>query len=174
MIDIRKSLLDYEVVPKLWGSETWLCNNEKYCGKILHIKPGFQSSLHYHKIKDETFYVLFGIVCMELYPQDKAQGFPRGYRLEEGESVRLMPGVAHRFWSPSGAEVIEFSTTHMEPDVVRLEESRVRDDNPVVDNPVLREELARGLAAYGEWLRTNKEWLSRKFKRGGEDAIEGR
>jgi quercetin dioxygenase-like cupin family protein len=43
-------------VPKGWGGESWVVNNESYCGKILLIKKGFRVSWHYHKLKDETFF----------------------------------------------------------------------------------------------------------------------
>jgi len=49
-------------VKKIWGSEEWLVNNELYCCKILNLKKGYRCSIHYHKDKDETFYVLKGIV----------------------------------------------------------------------------------------------------------------
>ena len=44
-------------VEKSWGSETWLANSALYCGKDLFIKKGKWISLHYHKLKTETFYV---------------------------------------------------------------------------------------------------------------------
>lgn len=36
-------------------------------GKILTLKKGFRCSLHTHKIKDETFYILDGEVLMEVF-----------------------------------------------------------------------------------------------------------
>ncbi len=45
-------------VNKVWGSEEWIVNNSTYCGKILNIKKGYRSSIHYHKNKHETFYLL--------------------------------------------------------------------------------------------------------------------
>ena len=50
---------------KVWGAETWLCNTDHYCGKILHLNKGYRCSIHSHKIKDETFYILYGKVLME-------------------------------------------------------------------------------------------------------------
>ena len=49
-------------VEKRWGSETWFANNEEhnYCGKILHFNKGKKCSWHYHKIKQETFYIQKG------------------------------------------------------------------------------------------------------------------
>ena len=44
-------------VDKIWGYEIWMVNNNKYCGKILHFNGNSKFSMHYHLIKDETWYV---------------------------------------------------------------------------------------------------------------------
>ena len=44
-------------VPKGWGDEIIIENNEMYCGKLLRFKQGAKFSMHYHMIKDETWYV---------------------------------------------------------------------------------------------------------------------
>ena len=46
------------VVEKPWGFEKRWAVNDKYVGKILHINQGHRLSLQYHRIKDETIYVL--------------------------------------------------------------------------------------------------------------------
>ena len=53
------------VVPKNWGEEHWIVNGA-YCGKKLVLKRGHRCSLHYHKDKDEVFYVIRGRVFLEL------------------------------------------------------------------------------------------------------------
>ncbi len=53
-----------KIVTKEWGEERWIVNRD-YCGKLLILKKGFRCSLHYHKNKDETFYVNKGKVLME-------------------------------------------------------------------------------------------------------------
>ena len=47
-------------VPKGWGYEDWIVNNDKYCGKELFFKKGKRCSYHYHELKDETFYIASG------------------------------------------------------------------------------------------------------------------
>ena len=47
-------------VSKGWGYEDWIVNKEEYCGKLLFIKKGKKCSWHYHKNKDETFYIQSG------------------------------------------------------------------------------------------------------------------
>ena len=53
-----------KIVQKGWGYEKWICNSEKYCGKLLFFNAGKKCSYHYHKIKDETFYVQSGELKM--------------------------------------------------------------------------------------------------------------
>jgi len=48
-------------VPKGWGEEIIICNHELYCGKIMRFKQGAKFSMHYHMIKDETWYVNEGL-----------------------------------------------------------------------------------------------------------------
>src|SRR5262252_2427182 len=45
------------IVPKGWGREVWIVNGDLYCGKILEIRKGKRCSLHFHKIKNESFYL---------------------------------------------------------------------------------------------------------------------
>lgn len=106
-------------VEKLWGKEEWIVNNQRYCGKILYLNPGFQCSRHFHTIKSETFLVLDGVVKMEFGA--KGQDI---YYLTEGMSVEIPVLTIHRFQAiASPAKVVEFSSPHREEDVTRLEES---------------------------------------------------
>lgn len=47
-------------VEKGWGSENIWATNDKYCGKLLNFEPGAKFSMHFHAVKDETWYVLSG------------------------------------------------------------------------------------------------------------------
>jgi len=49
-----------EFVSKGWGHEKVICNTEEYCGKLLYFVKGKKCSFHYHKLKDETFYLQSG------------------------------------------------------------------------------------------------------------------
>jgi len=107
-----------QTVQKLWGYEEILVNNEKYCAKFLYLNPGFQSSFHYHREKDETFLVLEGS-CELSTPEELLV-------LRKGQSYRLFPGASHSFSAADGKPcvILEVSTPHKEEDVVRLSESR--------------------------------------------------
>ncbi len=49
------------VVKKGWGYELIWATNDKYCGKIMVFeKAGNKFSLHFHKEKDETWFVNSG------------------------------------------------------------------------------------------------------------------
>lgn len=104
------------IVPKVWGYEKWLENNEKYCSKLLYINKGYQCSLHYHKKKDEMFIILKGNVRMEI---DK-----KIMHMREGHFQRILPGTRHRFRGIEDSIIIEVSTHHEEEDSYRLEKSR--------------------------------------------------
>ncbi len=105
-----------DVVPKVWGHEKWIENNEKYCSKLLWLKSGYQCSLHYHKVKDEMFLITKGHVRLEI--GDKI------VHMRQGNFVRIPPGTPHRFRGIEDSEILEVSTHHMEEDSYRLEESR--------------------------------------------------
>src|SRR5271170_1471818 len=78
-------------VQKLWGWEHWLTNTSDYCAKILTLVPGYQCSLHYHRVKRETFLVLDGMVQLEVQsPEDSVI-------LGPGMKYTLEPVRAHRF-----------------------------------------------------------------------------
>lgn len=108
-----------KTVEKLWGLEYWIANNSRYCLKILRIRVGGCCSLHYHPLKDETFYVNEGSCQIQIGEESRT--------LMPGDSVRIPPGTLHRFWVPKnqsyGCEIMEVSTTHDDSDVIRLEES---------------------------------------------------
>ena len=49
------------VVPKGWGYELIWASNDKYCGKIMVFeKAGAKFSMHFHREKDETWFVNSG------------------------------------------------------------------------------------------------------------------
>lgn len=102
---------------KLWGSEEWITNNSLYCGKILTINKGRMCSIHYHKLKDETFYVLEGTVAF--MKNNKV------FSLSEGETVHIPVETPHCFGClfKKRAKIIEVSTQHFEEDSYRVTKS---------------------------------------------------
>lgn len=109
------------IIEKVWGSERVIVNNALYCGKIMQLKQGWQCSLHHHRIKDETFYILSGTVWFE---HDD-----RSFKMLAQDTVHVPPYVRHRFGGITDATMIEFSTPHCDEDVYRDEESRQRNQS---------------------------------------------
>jgi len=106
-------------IDKPWGYEIIWAHTEDYVGKLLHITSGNRLSRQYHKTKEETIYVLKGV----LYNYDKDGNVEK---LTPGKSLHVNPGQIHRFAAmESNVEIIEVSTNHLD-DVVRLEDDYKR------------------------------------------------
>ena len=106
-------------VEKVWGNEYWLVNSKEgnYCSKILELKEGHKSSVHYHDVKHETFLVLSGIV--HVGQNDLL------HKCVAGDKVEIATRETHWFQSMYGDSfILETSTFHSDEDCVRLEDSR--------------------------------------------------
>lgn len=113
-----------KIVPKVWGHEEWIVNDHHYCGKKLVFKSrGFACSLHFHKIKDETFYVNKGSILVEL--EDGNKKWSR--IMAVGDVQRILPGIKHRIIALEYAEVMEFSTYHRDDDSYRVIDAGIVD-----------------------------------------------
>ena len=95
---------------KIWGKEEHIVNNEKYCGKKLHLKEGFRCSIHAHP-KEETFYIEKGLVFMELENENNEM---ESSILERKDIVHILPNKFHRFSGLKNSVIIEFSTPDTE------------------------------------------------------------
>jgi mannose-6-phosphate isomerase-like protein (cupin superfamily) len=102
-----------KIHKKVWGHEEWMVNTPLYCGKFLYLKKGKRCSMHYHKNKDETFYILKGKVLMQVENKEKV--------MKSGEVSHILPLIRHRFSGLEDSVIIEISTHHEESDSYRLE-----------------------------------------------------
>ncbi len=84
------------------------CVNRDYCKKLLVILPGQSFPTQYHKIKEETFNVLYGKFIVSL------DGKKQTYEL--GEVLTIVPGVKHGFTTVNGGVLEEISSTHFPTD----------------------------------------------------------
>ena len=82
MSELNKAL-KMKYVKKGWGFEKWIVNKQEYCGKLLFFKKGKRCSWHFHKIKDEVFYLQSGKLLVKFSDKDD---------LEKAEEVLLFPG----------------------------------------------------------------------------------
>ena len=94
---------EIKFVPKGWGFEKWIHNSELYCGKLLYFVKGKKCSWHYHKLKDEVFYVQSGRIKVYFGDSDD---------INEANTCILGPG---------DTELFEFSTQHFDSDSHRIE-----------------------------------------------------
>lgn len=95
--------------------------NRSYCKKLVIVLPDQQHPKHYHKIKEETFQLLWG--DLEIKLSDNLTTL-----LKPGDSLLVEPNTIHSFSSQNGAIIEEVSTTHIKGDSVYDDEEINRKD----------------------------------------------
>ena len=109
-------------VPKDWGWEKIIVNNEKYCGKILFIKKDSCISLQHNKLKDETFYLLSGSIkakFIELENFSNPKDIPV-VLMSPGDVKNVPPGLVHQLFALDDSMIIEISSQHFDEDTYRI------------------------------------------------------
>jgi len=107
-------------VPKGWGYEKWIVNSPEYCGKILFFSKDRKCSWHYHKLKDEVFYVQSGVLQV-YYSNDDCLETADLKVLIEGEKFHVPRGMRHQMIALKDTTIFEFSTPHFDSDSYRIE-----------------------------------------------------
>jgi len=107
------------VVKKGWGREVWIANGELYCGKILEINRGKRCSLHFHKLKTESFYLRAGRLRVRILESPQTS-VSEEFELNPGDCMDIYPGLVHQMEALEDAELYEFSTQHFDSDSHRL------------------------------------------------------
>ncbi len=105
-------------IPKGWGKEMIITNNELYCGKILMFKKGCKFSMHYHLIKDETWFIAEGEFLYRWIDTETADIYEE--ELKPGDVVRQLPGQPHQLMAHTDGSIIEVSTEHFDDDSYRV------------------------------------------------------
>jgi sialic acid synthase SpsE/quercetin dioxygenase-like cupin family protein len=82
--------------------------NRAYAKKILVQLPGQRHPAHFHKLKEESFHVLWGVLDVVLDGRSR--------RLAPGDVLTVLPGVWHEFSSETGCVFEELSTTALTDD----------------------------------------------------------
>ncbi len=106
------------MVKKPWGWENRFAITDRYLGKVIHINAGEMLSLQFHRQKDETIYIVTGVMDLQLEGDD---GAIQTLRLAPGMSRRILPGRKHRMVGVEDCEFFEVSSPEID-DVVRLED----------------------------------------------------
>ena len=107
-------------VNKGWGYEKWIVNKEEYCGKLLFFNKGKRCSWHYHKLKDEVFYIQSGKIIVK-YSTDDDLSRASERILRPGDSFHVFRGLRHQMIALEDTELFEFSTQHFDSDSYRIE-----------------------------------------------------
>ena len=110
---------EIKLVPKGWGFEKWIVNNEEYCGKLLYFVKGKKCSWHYHILKDETFYLQSGKIVLKYSDNDKIS-LSKEIILTRGDKFHVYRGFRHQMMAIEDTELYEFSTQHFEEDSIRI------------------------------------------------------
>ena len=108
-----------EIHPKGWGHEKWIVNDKKYCGKILFFEAGKRCSWHYHKIKDEVFYLQSGKLLVR-HGDDDDITMAQETVLEPGDAFYVYTGLRQQMHAIEDSELFEFSTQHFDEDSCRV------------------------------------------------------
>ncbi len=116
---IGRFSFDPRVVEKPWGSELIWAHTDDYAGKILFVRAGQSLSLQFHKVKDESWYVLEGRAKLEL--GRAGEGLLEEGVIGAGDAFRFPPGTVHRVSALEDTHILEVSTAQLD-DVVRLED----------------------------------------------------
>ncbi len=82
--------------------------NREYCKKLIVVLPGQQHPVHMHKVKEETFQLLYGDLECVL---DN-----RVVHMRPGDCQTVLRNMRHSFSSKEGAIFEEISTTHIKGD----------------------------------------------------------
>ncbi len=113
------------IVDKPWGYEHIWAKTDKYVGKVLYINEGERLSLKFHKVKEETIYVLEGI--LEIILEEGSYRDRHSVFLQSGDTFHIAPLTIYRFAASKGCDVklMEVSTIELD-DVQRLEDDYSR------------------------------------------------
>lgn len=118
MSELKPVIRQSTTVPKGWGSELIFANNEKYCGKLLRFNAGSKFSMHYHLIKEETFYLLKGDI--RFYHMDLTKATHVSVVVKEGAVIDIPVGCPHQIEALTDVVIVEVSTTHRDSDNYRI------------------------------------------------------
>lgn len=82
--------------------------NREYCKKLILVLPGQQHPMHFHRVKEETFQLLYG--DLECRIDDRV------IAMQPGDTQTVLRNAKHAFSSRNGAVFEEISTTHVKGD----------------------------------------------------------
>jgi len=107
-------------VEKGWGYEVIWASNDKYCGKMLvFTKKGNKFSMHFHREKDETWFVNNGSFLLRWIDTKTATLFSQ--TLTTGSTWHNPPLLPHQLEAlEDGSSITEVSTADSVEDNYRI------------------------------------------------------
>ena len=115
---MEPELLSNKIVNKNWGYENIITNTDRYCLKILHFVKDHKFSMHFHDIKDETWYVLNGKLIFKCINTNTAEILEK--EINKGEIIHIPRLLPHQLLAIEDSDIIEVSTTHYDTDSYRV------------------------------------------------------
>lgn len=103
--------------------------NREYCKKLIIVLPGQRHPSHIHKVKEETFQLLYGDLQVEM-----SDGV---HPMKAGDIQTVLRGEKHAFSSLNGAIFEEVSTTHVKNDSY-YEDPKISKLDPIERKTYLR------------------------------------
>ena len=86
---------------------------------LLFFEKGKKCSWHYHKIKDEVFYLQSGKLLVKYADNDDLEHANEKV-LEAGQNFHVYTGLRHQMIALEDSELFEFSTEHFDSDSYRI------------------------------------------------------
>lgn len=120
-IIFRFIMSGYKIIKKNWGFELIPISTQDYCLKLLVFYTGLNFSDHYHKIKSESWFCLFGKLHAKLTQID---GTIEEFIFNEGDVLEIPAGLCHRLSAMEPTILIEISSKDSKIDNYRIEKSR--------------------------------------------------
>lgn len=114
--------------------------NRDYCKSYVIMLPKQKYPYHYHKIKSESFYVLYGSLNVKV---DETE-----YILDQGEMINIERGQTHGFYSTESVVFEEISTIYTLNDSFYLYE----------DIQKTTYEQRRSVISSNEWKEIYEKW----------------
>ena len=105
-------------VEKGWGHELIWATNDRYCGKMMHFNTGARFSMHFHREKEETWYVQSGRFIVRWINTDNAE--QQEQELAEGAVWHNPPCMPHQLICLEEGTVVEVSTPDSVEDNYRV------------------------------------------------------
>lgn len=105
-------------VEKGWGHELIWATTDKYAGKLLKFNAGAKFSMHFHRNKEETWYVLDGLFFIKWI--DTATATEHCEYLKPGDIWHNEPCKPHQLICSEAGTIIEVSTPDSVEDNYRV------------------------------------------------------